>query len=90
MVSYNLDDTYCPCGEKWTFVPASLSFGDYYFCKKCDKIFRPTIEELTKDWFFETFKSYNKYDDLKKLASIVEARKKVTLDDLKRLGYIND
>jgi hypothetical protein len=87
MVTYNIDDRFCPCGNKWIFIPASLSFGDYYYCEKCDKIFVPTVEERTKEWFEKNYRT-DRLCELKNLARIVEARAKVTKDDLKRLGYI--
>ena len=87
MVTYDINDTYCPCGEKWTRVKASLKFGDYYYCEKCDKIFTPTVEEKTKEWFEENFVS-DRRTELINLARIVEARAKVTNADLKKLGYL--
>lgn len=87
MVTYDIDDTYCPCGEKWVRVKSSLNFSDYYYCEKCDKIFTPTVEEKTKEWFEENFAS-DRRTELINLARIVEARAKVTTADLKKLGYL--
>ena len=87
MVTYDIDDTYCTCGEKWIRVKSSFKFGDYYYCEKCDKIFTPTVEEKTKEWFEENFIS-DMRTELINLARIVEARAKVTNADLNKLGYL--
>lgn len=87
MVTYDINDTYCPCGKKWIRVESSLIFGDYYYCEKCDKIFTPTIEEKTKEWFEERFNT-EKRTELINLARITKAREMVTNADLKKLGYL--
>lgn len=87
MVTYNIDDRYCPCGEKWIRVKSSFIFGDYYYCEKCNKIFTPTVEEKTKEWFEENFVS-DRRTELINFARIVKARAKVTNADLKKLGYL--
>lgn len=87
MVTYNIDDTYCPCGKKWIRVKSSLKFSDYYYCEKCDKIFTPTVEEKTQEWFDKNYIS-DRRTELIDLARMVEARSKVTNEDLKKLGYL--
>ena len=87
MVTYSIDDTFCPCGEKWTRVESSLVFGDYYYCKGCDKIYTPTVEEKSKKWFEDNYVSDRRQVLINK-ANIVEARQKVTLKDLIKLGYL--
>lgn len=62
-------------------------FSDYYYCEKCDKIFAPTVEEKTKEWFEENYIT-NRRTELINLARIVKARAKVTKSDLKKLGYL--
>jgi hypothetical protein len=87
MVTYNLDDRYCPEGHAWTFIPSNLLFSDCYYCKTCDKIYEPTVKEVTKEWFAEHFNS-DRFNDIKQRAQFLEAKEKVNLSDLIRLGYL--
>lgn len=87
MVTYDINDKYCPCGNSWIRVPSSTLFGDCYYCEKCDKIFQPTVKELTRDWFKENYVS-DRFEQIKRLAKIVDARSKVTNNDLIKLGYL--
>jgi hypothetical protein len=87
MVTYNIDDKYCHCGNKWIRVKSSLLFGDYYYCEKCDKIFTPTVEEKTKQWFDRNYNT-DRRAELINLARITKARAMVTNADLKKLGYL--
>jgi len=86
-VTYHLDDTYCPKKHKWTFVSSSLLYSDCYYCPVCDKIWEPTVKEVPKKWFEENF-STDRFGDIKRLAERIEAMKKVTKDDLVKLGYL--
>ena len=88
MVSYDIDDKYCPCGNSWIRVPNSTLFSDCYYCPHCDKIFQPTVKEVTKKWFSENFSS-DRFQQIKNLALIVDARKKVSKEDLVKLGLYN-
>lgn len=87
MVTYDINDKYCPEGHSWLFLPSSLLFGDCYYCKSCDKIYRPSIEEVSKEWFKEHFVS-DRFNQIKELSEVLEARKKVSTEDLIKLGYL--
>lgn len=87
MVVYDIDDTHCLCGHKWVRVNSSLKFSDYYYCERCDKIYRPTVIEDTKEWFKENY-NFDKRTELINYAKLIKAKKKVTDKDLIKLGYL--
>lgn len=86
-VTYDIDDRFCPEGHKWTRLKRSLTFGDCYFCFECDKIYEPTVREVTKEWITENYYT-DRFNDIKNLALFKEAYKKVTAEDLKKLNYL--
>lgn len=86
-VTYDLNDKYCPRGHNWIRVPSSLLFSDCYYCEACDKIFEPTVKEVTKKWFEKNFHS-DRFNEIKDLAKLIEAKNKVTKADLIKLGYL--
>lgn len=86
-VTYNIDDTFCPCGNSWIRVPNSTLFSDCYYCSHCDKIFQPTIKEVPKKWFDKNFSS-PRFEQIKNLALIIQAKSKVKKEDLEKLGYL--
>lgn len=86
-VTYNIDDRFCECGHMWIRVNFSNLFSDYYYCEHCDKIFTPTVEEKTKEWFKENH-LLERREQLIDYANTIRARAKVTNEDLKKLGYI--
>ena len=87
MVQYSINDSYCPKGHEWTFIPASTSFRDCYYCKNCDKVYGIRFLEITKQWFTDNYNS-DRRADIVRSSEIIEARKKVKLDDLIHLGYL--
>lgn len=87
MPTYNIDDRYCPKGHLWIFVPSSLVFQDCYYCQGCDKIYRVTYKEVTREWFQKNYNS-DRFQAIKNRALISEALKKVTNEDLVKLGYL--
>lgn len=88
-VTYQINDDYCPKGHKWTFVGATTLFSDCYYCKECDKIYQPTVKEVTKEWFKKNFHT-DRYNDIKYYASVLDAREKVKNEDLIKLGYLKE
>lgn len=88
MVTYDIDDKYCPQGHLWTRVPSSLIFGDCYYCEKCDEIYKPSVNIVSRDFFKENYVS-DRFEQLKSFAKTIEARKKVSDADLKKLGYLD-
>jgi hypothetical protein len=86
-VTYQIDDRFCPKGHKWIRHNASLLFSDCYYCKDCDKIFIPTVKELTKEWFEKNYNS-RRFEEIKQDCFRSEAMNKVTKDDLVKLGYL--
>lgn len=87
MVTYQIDDKYCPEGHKWTFCPSSLMFRDCYYCKNCDKVYGIRFLEITKKWFSEHYNS-DRRSDIIHYAEMIDAREKVTNEDLIKLGYL--
>ncbi len=86
MATYNIDDRHCPEGHSWVFVNNTIVFDDYYYCEECDKIFRPSIVGLPDEYF--NGRRADLKDDLKNMARFKQAQKKVTVNDLKKLGYL--
>jgi hypothetical protein len=82
-----MNDKYCPCGNNWTKLPDNLTFQECYYCGSCDKVFIPTVKELTKEWFKEHYNS-DRFSEIKELAKIIEARKKITKEQLIKLGLL--
>lgn len=83
----NINNEFCPRGHKWIFIGSSLLYSGYYYCPKCDKIYKPTVREVTKEEIENNFNN-RRYNEMKDLAKYIEARKKVTKNDLKKLGYL--
>ena len=79
--------TFCPLGHSWIFVGSTTLYSDYYYCPKCDKIYSPTVREVTEDEVSEQFIS-KRYDQMKEYALILKAKERVTKGDLIKLGYI--
>lgn len=86
-VTYDINDTYCPKGHKWIFVPSSLLFSDCYYCKACDKIYQPTVKEVTKKYFEENFNT-DRFNDIKEFAEFIEAKEKIRREHLVKLGLL--
>lgn len=86
-ITYNINDIHCPRGHVWTFIPDSTLFQDCYYCRVCDKIYAPTVKEITKEWFDANYNT-DRMQDLKKLAAIIDAKAKVKTSDLIKLGYL--
>ncbi len=82
-----MKDDYCYCGNKWTEVFNTTLFSDCYYCHTCDKIYEMKAVEVTKDDFKRAF-NCDRFNEIKNYAKIVEAKKNITNDDLKRLGYL--
>jgi len=87
-VTYSIDDRFCPKGHSWVRVNSSFIFSDCYYCEKCDKIYQPTVKEVSKKWFKNNFNS-DRFEEIKQLALIIKAKEKVTKEDLQKLGYLN-
>lgn len=75
---------YCPKEHEWTTVGISLLSGPYAYCPECDKIyvFRPI--ELKKNEVEIT----GRHEEMKELAKIVAAKKRVTKTQLIQLGLL--
>jgi hypothetical protein len=86
-VTYEIDDRYCPSGHKWTRLKANLVFSDCYFCFNCDKVYQPTVQEVTKEWFKENYNT-DRFNDIKQMARVKEAFKKVTHEDLIKMKLL--
>ncbi len=86
-VTYDIDDKFCPDGHKWIRVGSTLLYSDCYYCKQCDKIYEPSVKEVPKAYFKKTF-STDRFNGIKKLALMLEARDKVDVEDLVKLGYL--
>ena len=84
-----MEDNYCYCGQPWTKVFNTTLYSDCYYCHSCDKIYELTATEVTKKRFKNHFTS-DRFSQIKRYAKIVEAKKKVTNDDLVKLGYLED
>lgn len=89
MVTYDMDDKHCPCGNSWIRVPPSTLFSDCYYCPHCDKIYQPTVREVTRKHFIKNYQT-DRFNQIKRLALIVEAKKNVTKEDLIKLGYYKE
>lgn len=82
-----MKDKYCPQGHRWIFVSNTMLYSDFYYCPECDKIYEPTVRELTKKEVNEQFSS-DRYAKMKDYANILKAKDLVTPDDLRKLGYL--
>jgi len=83
-----MNDDYCNCGERWTKVFNTTLYSDCYYCHACDKIYELQAVEVPKAKL-EVMYSSDRFSDIRNLAKIIEAKKKVTPDDLVKLGYLN-
>jgi len=82
-----MNDEFCICGERWIKVFNTLMHSDCYYCPSCDKIYEPTVREITRDALAVMYIP-DKFDQIKRFALRKDALNKVTYNDLKRLGYI--
>ena len=78
----------CVCGNNWTEVFNTLLYSDCYFCTHCNKLYAPSVREVTKEEIDERFNS-DRFNAIKTFAQIKEAKKKITKEDLIKLGYID-
>jgi len=82
-----MKDNYCPEGHSIIEVKESLLYSHYFYCKECNKIFVPTLIELNKSIIEKTYCS-DRYNELIEHAKFLEAKSRVKLSDLKKLGYL--
>ena len=85
-----MNNEVCPKGHNVTRVFNTVLYADCYFCHECDKVYELTATEVTKEYFKKMFNS-DRFNEIKQYAKIVDAKKRVTMDDLIKLGYlVND
>lgn len=77
---------YSPQGNKLIAVKNTVLFSDCYYCPSEDKIYEETLTEVRRERF-SNFSS-DRFEEIKQLALIKEARNKVSKTDLKKLGYL--
>lgn len=82
-----MKDDYCPCGHNWIAVNNTVLHDDCYYCPDCDLIYEMTPVVTTKSKFKELYHS-NRFEEIKLYAARKEAKRKVTNDDLVKLGYL--
>lgn len=82
-----MKDKYCVCGNEWTQVFNTTLYDDCYYCQHCDKVYKTTVIEVPRVEFQEQYSS-DRFGQIKKYALIKEAMKKVSHDDLMKLGYL--
>ena len=87
MVTYSINDELCPEKHHWTRIQETTLFTDCYYCEKCDKIYAPRIVEIPKSFFKKKFNS-DRFSEIKRLAKIIEAKTRVCVQDLIKLGYL--
>ena len=83
-----MTDEYCVCGHVWVKVFNTMLYSDCYYCPNCDKVFAVTVREVTREEFEETYVS-DRFEQIKKHALFKQAKRKITPDDLKKLGYLD-
>ena len=86
-VTYQLNDEDCHCGMRWIFVKSSTLYPDYYYCKHCDSFFVPRTRRVSEEEINAEYCS-DRAQEMKEYALLVEAKKKITYNDLVRLGYL--
>lgn len=74
---------YCNKGHKLTEVSNTVFVSDCYVCLQCKQIYELQYVQINS--FSDEI-----VNSVIKFAKIVEAKKLVTKDDLKELGYLND
>jgi len=84
-----MNDETCVCGNNWTEVFNTLMYSDCYFCTHCNKVYAPSVREVTQEEFKEKFNS-DRFQEIKTFAKIKEAKRKITKEDLIKLGYLTD
>ena len=80
---------YSPKGNYLIEVFNTTLFEDCYYCPVEDKIFVLKLKELKKEYFNKFFSS-PRFNQIKTLALIKEAKNKVTKEDLIKLGYLDE
>lgn len=78
---------FCPKGHGWTYNENTELYQPHYVCLECNKIYRETVKEVTKDFFDKEFNS-DRFGEIIMFTKIKEAKKKVNKDDLIKLGYL--
>lgn len=77
----------CPKDHFLVEVFNTTMFSDCYYCKNCDKIYQDELKEIPKSFFAQNYNS-DRFGEIKKFAEIKQAKRKVTQDDLIKLGYL--
>lgn len=88
-VTYNIGYTYCPNDHLLIFVPSSTLYSDCYYCKNCNKIYAPVLEEKTKAYFKEEYVT-DRFNEIRNYALFLEGKEKVNRNDLIKLGYLKE
>lgn len=82
-------DKYCPQGHCWTPVINTTLYSDCYYCEHCNKIYELQFVEVRREQLQEKFDT-DRFDDIKRYAKIIEARKNIPVDCLIKLGYLKE
>lgn len=79
---------YSPTGNGLSKPIQSFLWNTYYYCPAENKMYQLKLEEITPEMVSEVVNSPQRYDEMLKLAKIIDARNNVTEQQLKQLGLI--
>ena len=82
-----MNDEFCICGQGLIEVFNTTLFQDCYYCPYCDEVYILKITKVPKSYFKKVFTS-DRFNDIKRFALIKQAKKRITYDDLVKLGYL--
>ena len=80
MSIYRQESEYCHKGHPWIFIDASVLYGQYFYCKECDKLYRLHPVEITRE---EVNKGFNteRYNEMVSMAKLKEFKKSITKEE---------
>jgi len=75
------NDSYCPNGHVWQFVPSSGLYPDYYYCRVDDTLWQPTIEIILESDIADKYNT-ERPERMKKHAKFLSWQESLTPKDM--------